>query len=107
MRYVLPRLTREVAMTEITVSSKGQVVLPKELRDKYGWKAGTKLTVSERSGEVALREASSIEDRFPRITMEEFLANRIKVDKPLPDDREIDEILLAEAVRRFRNATGD
>jgi AbrB family looped-hinge helix DNA binding protein len=37
------------------ISSKGQVVLPKALREKRRWKAGTRLTVEERPDGVLLK----------------------------------------------------
>jgi AbrB family looped-hinge helix DNA binding protein len=91
-------------MTEITVSSKGQIVLPKEVRDKYGWKAGTKLTVSEQGGRVTLSDKSWVDEKFPPISTQEFLSRTIKIDHPFPSDAEIDAAMLAEAARRF-NAT--
>jgi AbrB family looped-hinge helix DNA binding protein len=42
-------------MAETTISSKGQVVLPKALREKRRWKAGTKLTVEERPEGLLLK----------------------------------------------------
>jgi AbrB family looped-hinge helix DNA binding protein len=41
---------------EITrLSTKGQVVLPKTIRDTRGWVAGTELVVEETPGGIALR----------------------------------------------------
>ncbi len=37
------------------ISTKGQVVLPKALREKRRWKAGTRLTVEERPDGVLLK----------------------------------------------------
>jgi AbrB family looped-hinge helix DNA binding protein len=37
-----------------TVSSKGQVVIPKAYRQKLGWEAGTELEVSEEAGQIYL-----------------------------------------------------
>lgn len=88
-------------MTEITVSSKGQVVLPKQLRDKYGWTPGTKLQVSDEGGQVTLTAKSWVDERFPPITTAEFLSRRIKIDRPFPTNAEIDEAMLAEAAQRF------
>jgi len=45
-----------------TVSSKGQVVLPKAIRDNKDWRAGQRLVVEETSDGVLLRAASP----FPR-----------------------------------------
>jgi AbrB family looped-hinge helix DNA binding protein len=42
-------------MAETTISSRGQVVLPKAMREKRRWKAGTKLAVEERPEGLLLR----------------------------------------------------
>jgi AbrB family looped-hinge helix DNA binding protein len=42
-------------MSQTVVSSRGQVVLPKAIRDKRRWKAGTKLTIEERPEGVLLK----------------------------------------------------
>ncbi len=42
-------------MSQTVVSSRGQVVLPKDLRDELHWKAGTKLTVERRPEGVLLK----------------------------------------------------
>ena len=90
---------------KVTISDKGQVVVPKRLRDMYGWTPGTELNVSEADGGVILQAAAAdIEDQFPPITVEEFLKRVIKVDKPLPNDEQIQQLLDTEAVKRF-NAT--
>jgi AbrB family looped-hinge helix DNA binding protein len=86
---------------ETKVSSKGQIVLPKPVRDALGWTAGTKLEVVPGRSEVTLKIRDPLEDRFPPITIDEFFARIPRVNTPLPDDREIDEILLAEAARRY------
>ena len=41
----------------ITVSSKGQVVIPKEIRDELHWKAGTELTLITNASSVTLKAA--------------------------------------------------
>lgn len=51
------------------ISTKGQVVLPKALRDRRGWAAGAELVVEERPEGVLLRaapkkEATRVEDVF-------------------------------------------
>ena len=40
-----------------TVSTKGQVILPKAIRDKLRWDAGTRLIVENREGGVLLSAA--------------------------------------------------
>ena len=54
------------------ISTKGQVVLPKALRDRRGWGAGTEFIVEERPEGVLLRaapktEPTRIEDVFGRL----------------------------------------
>jgi AbrB family looped-hinge helix DNA binding protein len=86
------------------MSSKGQIVVPKSLRDAHGWGAGTEFEFVESGKGVLVQPVQEFDPRFPPITIEEFLASRIKIDRPFPTDEEIEETLLAEAARRF-NAT--
>jgi AbrB family looped-hinge helix DNA binding protein len=88
-------------MATTKVSSKGQVVLPKTVRDAHGWAAGTELEVVDRPNEVALRPKSRRDARFPAITTEEFLAMVPKVSGPPITDEEIRRAVLEEAARRF------
>jgi antitoxin PrlF len=48
-------------MTELTVSSKGQIVLPAELRRRLGMGAGAKLEIIEEVDGVKLRVARPVE----------------------------------------------
>jgi AbrB family looped-hinge helix DNA binding protein len=66
------------------LSSKGQLVLPKDVRAKQGWTEGTEIEVEETPGGVLLRlvgpaRGSSLEDllgctgyRGPRVTVEQM-----------------------------------
>ena len=49
------------------LSTKGQVILPKAVRDQRGWKAGTRLTVEQTPDGVLLKP----EPLFPPTTNEE------------------------------------
>lgn len=42
-------------MAQTVVSSRGQVVLPKEIRDRRHWKPGTRLTIEERPEGLLLK----------------------------------------------------
>lgn len=44
-----------MTVATITLSSKGQVVIPKEIRDELQWKAGTQLTVVSTSSGVTIK----------------------------------------------------
>lgn len=43
------------AVRSIQLSSKGQVVIPKEVRERLGWKAGDTLTVEETDDAIIVR----------------------------------------------------
>ncbi len=83
------------------MSSKGQIVVPKEIRDTHGWGPGTEFEFVESGETVALRALETRDPRFAPIAWEEFEKHRIKVDRPFPTDAEIDAAMLAEARRRF------
>ncbi|MGA2737747.1 MAG: AbrB/MazE/SpoVT family DNA-binding domain-containing protein [Bryobacteraceae bacterium] len=56
-----------MAMEITKLSTKGQVILPKTVRDAYGWNPGTEFAVEEVPGGIALRPlrpapASRLED---------------------------------------------
>jgi antitoxin PrlF len=78
----------------IKVSSKGQIVIPREIRKKIGVKGGEKLLVLTRDGDIVLRKTQelSIDDIARRIgkTVRE---ESIDVDK-----------LVAEAVEWARKS---
>jgi antitoxin PrlF len=76
----------------IKLSSKGQIVIPREIRKKLGIKGGEKLLVLTRDGDILLRKAKElslddIAERIDKVAKEEC----IDVDK-----------LVAEAVEWAR-----
>ena len=78
----------------IKVSSKGQIVIPREIRKKLGVKCGEKLLVLTRDGDILLRKAKElslddIAERIDKVAKEEG----IDVDK-----------LVAEAVEWARKS---
>ncbi|MEM7243986.1 MAG: AbrB/MazE/SpoVT family DNA-binding domain-containing protein [Acidobacteriota bacterium] len=48
-------------MTTTRLSTKGQLIIPKEVREHFGWGAGTELVVETRGDEIVLRLASDVE----------------------------------------------
>ena len=78
----------------IKVSSKGQVVIPREVRKKLGVKGGEKLLVLTRNGDILLRKTKevSIED----------IANKIE-KAPAEESIDVDTIV-AEAVEWARRS---
>jgi AbrB family looped-hinge helix DNA binding protein len=59
------------------LSSKGQLIIPKEVRDRHGWVAGTELEVVDKGHAVELRPAPS----FPRTRLEDVVG-MLKYDGP-------------------------
>lgn len=70
----------------VKVSSKGQIVIPKDIRKKLGVKTGEKLLVLSRDREILLRktEETSIEEIAEKVE-EETKENCIDIDKLLDE----------------------
>jgi AbrB family looped-hinge helix DNA binding protein len=73
------------------MSGKGQVVIPKDLRDRLNWAPGTEIEIEESLDGVILRPKRS---RRKRLTMEEFVARRPKYEGPPISIEEMDAALL-------------
>lgn len=78
------------------VSTKGQVILPKAIRDGKGWRPGQQLVVEETRDGVFLRPASP----FPPTKPEEVFGSLSHHGKHLSDD-DIKKALRAAAKRRY------
>lgn len=63
---VLPR--EENGMTT-RLSTKGQLIIPKEIRDRHGWTAGVELAIEDRDGCVVIRRAADL----PETSLEELV----------------------------------
>lgn len=83
---------------ETTVSSKGQVVIPKEVRDRHGLEPGTRLLVEERGDVIVLRRA----DGEKRYTVDDLLALPRHYDGPPKTDAEIAQALDDDVRRRWK-----
>jgi AbrB family looped-hinge helix DNA binding protein len=78
----------------IKISSKGQIVIPREIRKKLGMNCGEKLLVLTCDGDIVLRKAKEVSlddlgERIDKVVKEE----RIDVDK-----------LVAEAIEWARKS---
>ena len=80
------------------LSTKGQVILPKAVRDRRRWAPGTKLTVEETAEGVLLRPAPL----FPPTTIDEVYGS-LNYNGPAKTIEEMDEAVMAEARRRARD----
>ena len=80
------------------VSTKGQVILPKTIRDRMRWSAGTKLIVEETADGVLLK-ARPI---FPETTLDEVFGS-MRYDGPALSLEDMDAAVMREAKRRARD----
>lgn len=78
-----------------TVSTKGQVILPKSIRDRRSWGAGTRLTVEETGDGVLLRPAPLFERTEP-----DAVFGSLVYEGRAKTVEEMEAGLLAEAARR-------
>ena len=77
------------------VSTKGQVILPKAIRDQRHWPAGTRLTVEDIGDGVILKPAPL----FPASTVDNVFGS-LAYKGPVISLGEMDEAVAAEAKRR-------
>lgn len=88
-------------MDKTKLSSKGQVIIPKAVRDKKGWQAGDELIVEDRPDGVLLKRKS----RFRPTTLDEVIgiAGYTGPPKSIEDmERGIDEALRERWERKSR-----
>ena len=78
------------------VSTKGQVILPKAIRQHRDWPAGTRLVVEETPDGVLLRRAPA----FPPTCAEDVFARLRHSGAPVSVE-EMDAAVLVEARRRL------
>jgi len=83
-------------MTKTRLSSKGQVIIPKAVRERHGWQPGTELEVEDRGDVVVLRPARL----FPLTTYDEVYGC-LKYDGPPVTIEEMHEAIDIEARRMW------
>lgn len=80
------------------VSTKGQVILPKTIRDQWRWSAGTRLTVEDTAEGVILKSAPL----FAATEIDEVFGS-LGYDGPALSLEAMDAAVAAEAKRRARD----
>lgn len=80
----------------VRLSTKGQVVLPKSIRQRRHWDAGTRLVVEDTPNGVLLKAAPI----FKRTKSDEVFGS-LKVSGPPKTLEEMDAGVLAEARRQY------
>ncbi|MBV9585314.1 MAG: AbrB/MazE/SpoVT family DNA-binding domain-containing protein [Alphaproteobacteria bacterium] len=78
-----------------TVSTKGQVILPKAIRERRKWSAGTRLLVEETTDGVLLKPAPVF-----RPTRHQDVAGMLAYTGPAKTIEEMDAAIEAEVKRR-------
>lgn len=68
-------------MTTVRVSSKGQIVIPRQLRAAFHIEAGSELSIFAEGDEIRLRQA---EQRFPRTEVAAGLGLLAKPGRAVP-----------------------
>jgi AbrB family looped-hinge helix DNA binding protein len=82
-------------MTTTRLSTKGQLILPKEVRERHGWEAGTVFEVVERGDAVLIRPVETL----PETRLEDLLGCT-GYRGPARTLEEMDEAIEREARRR-------
>jgi AbrB family looped-hinge helix DNA binding protein len=63
-------MAKPTARPEVThLSTKGQLIIPKEIRERHGWTAGMELIVEDHGNSVVLRRA----EELPATTLEDLI----------------------------------
>ena len=70
-------------MDRTTISSKGQIVIPKQIRDRHRWRPGTELAVIDAAGGVRIEALQ----RDKTLTASDVFGCLQHKGRPLPIDR--------------------
>lgn len=87
-------------MDTTRLSSKGQLIIPKAVRDAHGWTEGTEFTVEATKDSIVLRPKR----RFPRTTVDE-VAGCLKYDGPPVSIEDMNLGVEREARARWKRFT--
>jgi AbrB family looped-hinge helix DNA binding protein len=88
-------------MSLTKISTKGQVVIPKEVRDLAGVSPGAEYDVATDGRVITLTPRADFSKRFPPVTTEELLAHRLQWNGPPITDEDIKRASADRAVKRF------
>jgi AbrB family looped-hinge helix DNA binding protein len=82
-------------METTRLSTKGQIVLPKNIRTSHAWGPGTEFTIEETGDGILLRPAS----RFPRVNLDE-VAGCLRSKRKPKTIAQMDEAIRRQVKRR-------
>lgn len=69
----------------ITVSSKGQIVIPEKVRKQFGIKAGSKLVLFERDDSIVLKKEENISRQLEGDEIKEMLGWMVLAEQSLKE----------------------
>ncbi len=79
------RRLREVEIVDaITLSAKGQIVIPRKIREKYNLKKGDRLLVRDEDGKIVLE----ITERYPILELRGAFRGKGSLTRALLEERE-------------------
>lgn len=91
-------------MSTITLTAKGQVTIPKEIRQRLGLEAGARLRVDvDANGAIVVQPEDSARPKTGRSRVPGLLRHLAR-NRPVSIE-EMNEAIADEAVARFRRAT--
>jgi AbrB family looped-hinge helix DNA binding protein len=93
------------AMQTTSVSSKGQIIIPKALREAHRWHAGTRLEIQHTAEGLLLRPVVET-TRVPLAAGLEAIRARIAYKGPSVSIEDMHSAVVHEAKRRSRAAAG-
>lgn len=79
-------------METVRLSAKGQLILPKSIRNRHHWKAGMEFVVIDRGAELVIKPARL----FPASKLESLDATSVYQGKPLSLE-EMEQAVIVEA----------
>ncbi len=79
-------------METIRLSTKGQFILPKAIRDRHHWKAGTEFVIIDRGAELVIKPAKV----FPPTELEPLDTKQVYQGRPLSPE-EMEKAVMVEA----------
>jgi AbrB family looped-hinge helix DNA binding protein len=84
--------TRTIHMETVKLSSKGQFILPKAIRDRHHWEAGTEFIIIDRGAELVIKPTKV----FPATELEPSDTPSVYQGKSLSDE-EMRRAVMVEA----------
>ena len=96
-------MTKHDRTTTTTVSTKGQVILPKAIRERRGWKAGTRLVVEETEEGLLLKEKPLFAPTRPEDVYGMLHRPGTPADTVREMDEAVDEMFREEYGREYKS----